>query len=267
MPLTRDTVFDRVYVDYAVQANARVSWLLRPRFPDNPPYEFQLQVSRNGGVDWLDVGAPLINEYYAIDDSQRLRGQDRRLTYRVVLTTADGTYTSPEADIMAKLTARQWLLAKSIIRRLKVESRGLETYPGVLLKRRIAGTRCTACTDRLTGGITDPDCQTCKGSGFIDGYFRGVEATLLDLSPQGRETHNRGGIGTITEPKAFPGKFVGVPLVHNNDIWVDTNNDQRYRVGKVQHMAELNMLPLVCSCELYPIEYSDIAYQVPLEGM
>jgi hypothetical protein len=222
---------------------------------------FQLQASRGGGDIWVDVGAEAENTCYALDDERRLYGQDMRLLYRVVLTTPRGTYTSDEATVLGDLTRRQWLQAREMIRTLQLDSRGLECFQGFLLKRKIEGTKCPVCLDQMTGGITNSDCETCKGTGFVDGYFTAIDASMYDLSPTIRETHNRRSVGTITDG-AVLGRFVGLPLIHNRDVWVDAKSDRRYAIGNVQHISEMNQVPLAVTAELRLLEFSDIVYQI-----
>ena len=260
--LTRDSVFDRVYVDYAIRGTARISWSLRARFIDPGPHIFQLQASRSGGDTWEDVGAEAENTSYALDDTRRLYGQDMRLIYRVRLTTPVNEYVSGEATILGKLTRRQWLQAREIVRQISLDSRGMECFEGFLLKRKIEGDRCTMCLDRMTNGIKNSDCSLCKGTGYVDGYFVGIKAIMYELSPTIRETHNRRSVGTITDG-AVLARYVGLPLVHNRDVWVDANSDRRYMIGNVQHISEMNQIPLAITAELRPLEFSDIAFTVP----
>lgn len=264
MPKTRTDVFDRVQVDYMLRGTTRVTWALKPRFVELAPYVFQLQVSRTGGEDWEDVGTSQEDIYYALDTESRLYGQDRRLLYRVKLTTADDVeHFSGTAEVYGKLTNRQWLLAREIIRQLSLDSRGLESFEGFLFRRRVDGQRCTHCLDELTGGIKDSSCEICRGTGYVDGYFISSPLVMYDLSPLMRESHNREGRGTNT-PQVVVAKFVGLPLVHNGDIWVNSLGDQRYYVHRVDHISELNGVPLASQAELRPAEFSDVAYQLEL---
>lgn len=264
MPTSHTSVFDRVLVDYSIRDVARISWLLKPRFTDSAPLEFQLQVSRLGGQDWVDVGTSQENVYFAADDTPRLRGQDMRLEYRVKLTTPQGEYLSGAATVMGQLSRRQWLHAREIMRRISFMPRHQTSFQGFLLKRRIGGVKCTACLDRQTGGITNSDCTACKGTGYVDGYFRAVGCKVFDLRPQVRETHNRRNVGTATEGFTR-GLIVGLPLVFNNDIWVDRHSDRRYRLGNVQHLSEMNQIPLAVEADFFPLEFTHIAYSIPVE--
>lgn len=265
MPSTRDNVFDRVQTDFSVRGVTRVEWSLRPRFCETGPYTFQLQVSRNGGVDWEDVGIPVVDVYQAFDDMRRLcAGKDQRVVYRVALTTGDGnTYLSGHSTVLGNLTTRQWLLVREIIRRarLAVKQAGLRSLDGWLFKRRVQGQVCTDCTDPFTGGITNSDCEACQGTGFIDGYWQAARDNMINLSPELRYTQRHDPLirGTIDDQVA-QGLFIGLPTIHSRDVWVDRKGDQRYIIHKVEHRAEMDQVPIVAAVQLRLADHSDIVY-------
>jgi hypothetical protein len=265
MPQTRDQVFDRIQVDYLVRGTSRISWSLRPRFADALPHEYQLQANRAGGDpdQWEDVGDPVSDSFFALDDQVRLRGQDRNLVYRVVLTTPAAVYTSPHADILGKMEKRQWLQAREIIRQLSLDQRGLVSLSGLILKRKTAGTPCPRCRDRLTGGIRDARCPTCHGTGWTDGYWRAFASSMIDLGPAPRFPNNRNNTATTDQPVTI-GRFIGFPYLQTRDVWVDANADRRYFLHKLQNTAEMNLVPLVVDAELHEAEHSDPIYDVPL---
>ena len=266
MPNTRNQVFNRVQTDFSVRGITRVEWSLRPRFCE-PPHTFQLQVSRNGGVDWTDVGVPVVDIYQAFDDERRLcAGKDQRVVYRVKLTTGEGnTYFSDHSTVLGNLTQRQWLQAREMIRRAKIQMKqsGLRSLDGYLLKRRVQGTPCTECVDPHTGGILNSSCENCGGTGFIDGYWQAGAHNMIDLSPELRHTHRDNNLqrGTVDDQVAV-GRFVGLPLIHSRDVWVDRKGDQRYQISKVSHKAEMDQVPIVVDVELRLLSHDNIIYTV-----
>jgi len=267
MPLTRSTTgIDRIYVDYAVAGSARITWGVRDTLRDPLPWDFQLQVSKDGGGDtWTDVGSEVRNTYYALDDTQRQYGKGFTLAYRVVLTTPWGTYTSEEAQVLGLLSKRQWLQARAIIRRTLLDPRGLERLPGYLMKRKLYGTVCTECVDPITGGITNSDCSTCDGTGKVGGYWTAAENTMFDLFGEKEDT-KRSERGTVNDV-ALVGSFVGIPLMHRNDVWIDANSDRRYVISRVTPVSKLNRVPLIVKAELRLVEFGDVIYTIdPMEG-
>lgn len=260
MPNTRDNVFNRVQTDYSVRGITRVEWALRPRFCE-PPYTFQLQVSRNGGIDWEDVGTPVVDSFQAFDDERRLcAGTDQRIVYRVEVTTGEGNvYYSSNSTVLGNLTTRQWLQVREMIRRISLDSRQMAVCEGWLFKRRVQGEVCTECVDPFTGGITNSDCAACRGTGFIDGYWLAATDNMFDLSPELRHTRQDLARGTVDDQIAA-GLFVGLPIINSRDVWVDKQGDQRYIIHKVKHKAEMNQVPIVAEVELRLADHSDIIY-------
>jgi len=268
MPLTKsEDGIKRIYVDYAMTGGARITWEVREDLLDPLPWDFQLQVNQDGGGTWSNVGSSVRNTYYALDDSQRQHAKSLRTAYRVVLTTPWETYTSENAQVLGNLSKRQWLQARAIIRRQLLTPRGLDRLPGYLMKRKLYGTACTetGCVDPITGGILNSDCAVCHGTGKVDGYWKATENTMYDLTPEGNDT-KRSEKGTVNDV-TLAGSFVGVPMLHRNDVWIDANSDRRYVIGQVQTLAELGRVPIIVRAELRLAEFGDIIYTVdPEEG-
>lgn len=267
MPKTRSPVaFDRLYVDYMLRGGTRVTWEVRPDFRDKTPWTFTLQVNPNISEpdEWVDVGIPVTNANYAIDDTQRQFGKSLRTGYRVKLETPDNTYYSETAQVLGKLSKRQWLLARAILRRAELDSRGLENFPGYLLHRKRYGTACPDCLDPITGGIRNSDCETCNGTGRVTGYWRGALNTMLDVTPEPEKTE-RSDRGTVNDV-IIRGKFVGIPAMARNDVWIDANSDRRYYVHAVVPLAEINRVPLITQAELRLAQFDDVIYSIDPEA-
>ena len=285
MPKTRDEIFSRVVVDYAVAGVARVSWELRKGFRDAAPHTYQLQVNYNGGsatnvalpdAEWCDVGTSFVNsnssccdiaaaKITAHDDTQRIFGKRFDLVYRVKLTTPSGTYYSNPARVLGNLTNHQWLALRAMQRRIKLKSKSLVSHRGYLLKRKSYGTACSVCRDPHTGGITDSNCPTCKGTGITDGYWKAAEDTMYNMSPETIETKRNQGVRTH-KTFAVQGFFLGVPGMKSRDIWVEKDSDKRYMVISVKNIAEINQVPVHVATELRLVEADDVIYTISLEG-
>jgi len=262
-----DGAFSRVEVDYSVKGESRIEWALKSTFHDPLPHRFQLQVNRNWAEpgDWQNVGLLGTNNCYAIDDTPRQFGRVLRIAYRVVMTTPCGTYTSDSAEVLGKLSTRQWLQARAIIRRYLLQPTGLEIYPGYLMKRKIHGTPCSSCVDPYTGGIIKSDCATCHGTGVVAGYWQAADNMLYDFSPEMRRSKREQQRGTVNELVASA-KAIAIPLWHARDVWIDGNSDRRYIVQNVRHLAEISMVPVVAEIELRLAQLDDPVYNVGING-
>ena len=265
-----DNVFRRVEVDYLVAGGARVTWELQPHFREPTPYTFQLQVNPGRGEPssgsdpalWTNTGVST-GGYTAIDPQQNQWGKDLRVVYRVLLTTANGLYISPTAQVLGKLTTRQWLLARAIVRRLdlQVKRQSLDTYPGYLLKRRYCGPVCT-CTDDVLGGCNDSSHLPCYGTGILGGYWQAATHTLYNLQPQSRDLQRDGDRGTIDD-QMVTGRFLGLPSLEQRDVWIDAHSDRRYIVHRVSNVAEMSQVPILVEAELRLAPFGDVIYQFP----
>jgi len=268
MPTTLSTVaFRRVFTDYAIKGVARITWELRRDFTEDQPHLFQLQVSPDGGSSWSNVGIPVLNGQFALDDEQRAWGKALRVAYRVVLTTSEAVYESEPAQVLGLLSERQWLQARAIIRRVLVSPRGLTAFRGYLLKQKTHGTPCPICIDPFSGAIKNSDCTTCRGTGISGGYWRAAENTMYDLSPEVENTRVDGQLtrGTVNDEVA-KGKFVGIPVINRGDVWVDAMSDRRYHIGTVGNLAEIAQVPIVVVAELRLAPMTDVIYSISLEG-
>jgi len=267
VPVSDSETFRRITVDYAMLGDARIEWSLRETFNDPLSHVFQLQVNPNGGApnSWENVGEPVINGCYAIDEDRRLCGKRMDMVYRVELTTPCGTYSSGHAQIFGVLSERQWLNWRAIIRRVTLEPHGLKSAPGFLLKRKAHGTPCE-CVDPYTGGVTNASCELCDGTGKVDGFWKAAENTLYDISPQQEMAHqdNAQTRGTVNDI-VVAGRFVGIPVVHSRDVWVAADSDRRYYVRSVRNLAEIVQVPVIVQAELRLAPFTDVIYNVPIE--
>lgn len=272
MPLTKSSqgqAFDRIWVDNMVRGITRVSWTHRFDFQDPAPYSYQLQVNRNQGEldDWEDIGTTAENVFVLLDDDTRLYGKQLRQVYRVVLDTIDGQYISENAQPFGALSKRQFLQARAIIRRALLDPRQMSAFDGYLLKRKIHAASCPDCVDPYTKQITNTDCDTCKGTGKVAGFWRAVENTMFDRAPQGDRTHRDPNHvrGTVDDVQVV-GDFIGIPQIATKDVWVDASSDRRYYIDAVQAAAEIHGVPILVKAKLKLAELSDIIYTVDLDA-
>lgn len=262
-------VFDRVHVSYLIRGGTRVMWDLIPEFADPLPHTFQLQVGRTGNPngEWEDVGLAMENSFYAIDGEQRVFGKIQWTHYRVKLETSLGTYYSMPTGLTGILGPRDWRIAREIVRKERLRAR-LATQEGYLLKRRISGAKCTLCTELQTDEVKDPDCPECYGTGFQCGYYYPMACVWADISPKAyhskQDVELRGPVSDVV----VRAMMLMLPLLEEQDVWINKKTDERYFVHAIQHTAELRGVPLLASVELRPAAFSDVVYSVPIpEGL
>jgi len=269
MPITRDAVFSRVSVDHLVGGGSRISWELQKTFTDATPHTFQLQVGHTGAStadDWADVGSTVVDTFYAVDSTKRVYGKRLITHYRIKLTTASGTYYSKIAATYGLLSQRDWLIAKSIVRKELLRHEKKVSPNGFFLKRKWReGTSIDdhKVVDPLTGEVVKTINTPGKGTSKTGGYYDPV-AMFMDLSP---ETHHirkdMQGRGTINDVKVT-GRAVAFPQLNTKDVWVDATSDKRYFVHSVQHAAEIRGVPIIVNVELRPAAFNDPVYEVAI---
>ena len=262
----QDSVFDRVHVSYLIRGNTRVFWQLLPTFRDPLPWVFQLQVGRTGDPagEWVDVGEPQENAFYAIDPLQRVYGKTQWSHYRVLLSTPISDYQSLPTGTIGILNRHDWRIAREIVRKERLRHR-LATHNGYLLKRRFSGERCTHCVDLQTDEVRDPDCVYCWGTGYQCGYYYPMSCVWADLTPRTvyKEVDDQGARGTIADV-VVQGRMLQIPLMETYDVWVDAATDDRYFVHEIKNVAELRGVPLVADVELRLAAFSDLVYSIPI---
>jgi hypothetical protein len=256
-------------VSHIIQGPTKIMWSLLPSFTDSGPYEFQLQVGNirdNVSGDWEDVGLPILDQFAALDDSQRVWGKTNTSHYRIKLTTPSGVYVSAPENGFGVLDRRSWRLAKEhariALRQIKV---GNDGQCGVLLKRRWVGQDCPVCLDLQTKEVKDPNCPTCYGTGKLCGYYYPISCFWAELSPRSTRTELDGlqTRGTIQDV-AVTARVVFTELLEQYDVWVSLRTDDRYFVHRVNHTLEMRGVPIVGNIELRLVPFSHVVYSVPI---
>jgi hypothetical protein len=259
-----DQPFFEIYVKNVVRGGTTVYWGLQRWFNDVGPYRFRLQWAETKHGQWEDVPtAPLIDVYWAEDPNQRMWAKELESYYRVILTTADGEYVSFPQQASGTWNKREWLIARDICRKEWLRLEKQVGVRGYLLKRKIWGERCTACTD--WDNPTDPSdssCTVCWGTGIVGGYFPAI-ATYIDsnLIPREKEIADNAG---MRENLTTQARMFGYPHVATYDIFIDAKTDRRWIVRKVDNVAELRGQPLIYNAEIRLAPFTDPVYDIPL---
>lgn len=262
------SIFDRVMVSRIVAGGTRVLWSLLDSFTDPGPLTFQLQfgTTRNPDADdWVDVGLPVVDQYFAVDSEQRVYGMTQFTHYRVKLTTTRGEYVSDPVGSMGLLDRRGWLLARNLVRQRKVQQRiGPGAQRGYLLKRRWTGNDCPVCLDLQTQeSRLAQDCPSCYGTGKECGYFYPQSCIYATFDPRTyrvKTDDSRGTVGDVFT-KA---EMLAIEMLGEDDIWIGAKTDDRYYIHTVQHKAEVHGVPIVADVEMRLIPFSSPIYGIAI---
>lgn len=257
-------VFNKVDIYSSVRGVTAIVWDVSPLFAGKTPWTFNVYASLSGAGDWELVDS-VVDSYFVYDTTVRRFDISPRLHYRVDLVDADNTtYSSGAYQAAGILSDRDAAIAKEIIRKESVHAK-LAGRCGVLLKRRRWGTKCTVCLDADTGEVTDANCGTCYGTGFVDGYFLPMDYWITSQSegPQRRAalTEPRG----ATEDNAITVRGINCPWLDSKDVWV-ASDDRRYIVQTIKEISYRGYPIIFDPIELRLIPATDIVYTVPVEN-
>jgi hypothetical protein len=260
-------IFSRVRVRPLVAGGTRLEWELHDQFTDSEPHTFQLQVGRTAvpdADDWVDVGLDVEDAYYLVDDEQRVFGKTQWTHYRIKLTTLEGTYYSSPVSCLGDLSFRDWRLSRSIIRSETVRFRQLAGQLGYLLKRRVAGEKCTECRDHVTDEVVNAQCEECYGTGWLHGYFEPKECVWAALDEKTRHEELKKERATANDV-IVNARMLAEPQLNEEDVWVDQKTDIRWFVHKIEHIVEIRGYPIVYQVELRMAEFSNPIYGLEIE--
>ncbi len=268
MPTTEGFPFRRLSVDHLVEGGSRVWWDLHQQFSPPLPYVFQLQVGKTGlpeATDWIDVGTPVTNGYFAIDDQKRNYGKRLEAHYRVKLAAGGQNFVSLPVHCEGQLDERSWVMAREILRKDALLNK-YTAVEGWLLKRYRYGARCTRCIERTTGQITDSKCPLCKGTGFLVGYHPPVRM-CVDMDPTTiNELRNGAQVPGATQYNQVIAHVNSFPQLAMLDVWVDDNSDLRYAIDVIKHTAVIRGVPLLSDITMHQLPLTDVVYRIGVGG-
>jgi len=264
-----EAVFQYVRVSVVIQGGTVVEWALVPTFHDPAPHTFQLQIGRTGtstADDWTNVGATAQDTFYLVDDTQRVFGQTQWTHYRVKLVTSLGTYYSQPASCYGGLDVRDNRLVREIQRQWRVRYQATHAgCRGYLLKRKLYGAACSAGhIDYQTGENLNPDCPLCFGTGFEGGYFAATPCIWAELSQKVRREQVQEPTAT-TNNIVISGKFLSVPQLDTEDVWVQDESDMRWFIQSIKHVAEYRGVPVIVEAELRHAPFSHTIYGLAID--
>lgn len=258
--------FKRLYIDRLTLGNTSVYFEMDPRFTDPLPWSSRLQYSESGlqnADDWINVGNPTVNSFYAVDPTQRLYGKQLLSNYRIKLTTTLAIYYSQPTNVYGRLNLRDWLLAREITRKELLRLQRYTATEGFLLIARRSGTPCD-CLDPVTNEVINSYCPACYGTAFEGGYYHPYACTFFDLSPDQRsETVDATQRGSVDDTMR-QGRFIGYPILRYRDVFVDIESDERYFIKSVKTIAVMRDVPIVVAPTLQLAPFTNVIYTFPV---
>jgi hypothetical protein len=263
-----DYVFGAPVVLPSPEGGTIVQWELDPVVRDLGKYVYTLQAGDAGVRDdkaWTDV-VTAEDVFYLIDPYRWAKGIHRYKHYRLRLVTGERVYYSRPLHTFGHLSYGDWRLYVSVIRAEAVHLRSRSGTEGILFKRKISGVPCRRCRDHNTGEVTDAGCRICYGTGWVGGYYMPVFCSWFSIDPvdmsvaQDIETQ-----GTIRVDTSCKARAIAVPCLSTNDIWLNKQSGERYKVMQIHNIVEVKGVPVVHQVSMDRLPVSDIVYSLSVD--
>lgn len=243
-------------------------WQLNPVNISSDIYFTIFRYDNQGDPDTeATIASDLLNVWTYNDSSVVLRSKFFQYAYRIKATWGTNTHLSPLIFVLSPINVRKRLLARAILRRFELNARTLPSFEGFLLKRKLFGTTCSQCVNPFTREVTNSDCQTCKGTGIVNGYWNtGIKRTIT-LSSKISDIPNfdlQLALGTINS-SPIRALIPGLPPILPYDVWVSKETGKRFYINTVETAADLGGVPLIYNVELQEAEKTDVVYGITVQ--
>ena len=262
-----ESPFREIAIDRMTEGPTTIYWDLVESFRDPGPYRFRIQHGRTGSPnadDWTDVGPEVVDTFMAVDNTKREIARAITSHYRIILNTGIGRYISAPSSSFQYLNRFQWRMAREMLRRnRKSLLRNPYSRDGYLLIRRRYGPDCPRCLDPKTKEVRDPDCPSCYGVGKLGGYFKALPYQNAFISPRHLTEKVVPGEATRADDLRN-GTFLGYPLLHTYDVFVDAHTDERFVVQNILQVETMRAVPIIQTGEVTALDFSNAVYRFPL---
>jgi len=257
-----DYIFREVAVTPAREGGTLVQWALGSEIRDEGTYEYSLQVGTAGVDDpraWktIQTGTDVC---FLIDPVRQLPSVQNFTHYRVKLKTSESIYFSRPLHTFGKLKFKDWRESEAVLRAEGIQLSRLDGTVGTLLKRKISGRKCPRCLDFGTGEVKDGKCPVCYATGWVGGYYAPVPCYYINIDPTGSTiAHDINMQGPVADTQVI-GRALAVPILMSQDVWINGESSERFRIMKLRHLVEVKGVPIVYQAAMERIPFSDIVY-------
>jgi len=236
-----------------------LQWQLAEELRSIGSVTFKIELSGSPMGPWELVAENIVDTFVYEDINFKTYSMLKDKYYRV--SSQDGEFVSDPHPVRGSMRSRQFLVWRKI---LNDETVMLKKGNGVqiaIVKRRHWGEKCT-CIDQKTGLIVKPDCDTCKGTKYIGGYFSPT-FTWGNIQPSTVGT-DRGAPGSVPEIETSQGFILSFPLIFKDDILVEMDTNKRWLVVSAKP-TELQRNAVHQDIVLSRLPEADEAYKVDIQ--
>ena len=262
---THNGIFDRVILTPHMLGGTIATYWLDNRAviaaEVQGPYNFYLEWAEHPDDDFITVAGPSVDNIL-IDTEQRRWSKLPHSVYRIRLEASNGVFYSDVNPVTGELNRHDWLIAKEIIRREYLRLQRYVGTEGLYLGRMQWGPLCTECTDYNTEMVSNPNCTTCYGTGFIGGYYPASTLWVGEDRTNVR-SQRQDGVGVVND-QSQTARVVAFPFLTAQDVWVNPTTGERWIIQTKQEVAAMRGKPLIWDIELRLEQPGSIIYSIPL---
>lgn len=175
---------------------------------------------------------------------------------KIVNDTTNEYSVVPELPVRIKSVNINYI-TKEIIRRKRLvlqQKSGRDFY---ILKKYTQGVHCPMCWDVTLFKTTDPDCETCAGTGWTTGYYNALSIRgMSNAAPK----YNQINMFGDWMPSDVLFYCLGFPLLRPKDIIVDDIN-RRWIVVQIRTIEHLGYI-IEQNAQLALIAPDDYIYKI-----
>lgn len=130
--------------------------------------------------------------------------------------------------------------------------------PVMIYKQRHEGARCPECWDEETSRVTKSNCRSCKGTGFLKGYYDPFEAWMnFEPDPKAIQVAQWG----KQQPNQTDIQFTNYPLLTEDDVVVELKINKMWKVVNVR-TAEKNRTTMLQIARVSAVNPADAEYMI-----
>ena len=130
--------------------------------------------------------------------------------------------------------------------------------PAFIYKKKKEGARCPDCWDPILKKVTKSNCTTCRGTGFLGGYYKPIDAWMgFNPSPKvssiadwGEKQINQTDI-----------EFTDYPVLNIGDLVLELKTHKYWKIDNVRH-TEKGRVIMTQIARASAVNRSDIEYSI-----
>jgi hypothetical protein len=237
-------------------------WKWRPELKAAPPWTFTVEESDNGHDAWHAISPPLVNLFSWTESTRVKYNKDLKPYFRIKGLAGGQRYYSDVRFAFGDLNRRDWLLTREIMRKEFLQMRLQAGVPVNIWQRMGSGVKCTVCRDCVTDEILDPNCPSCRGTGFVGGYHGPYHGWATFSVRDSEKKFAEGGHG-VDEDVVHQVRVLGSLILDRDDLIQDTPSQRIYVADKTStHLVEIRRIPVVQTITVHELAPDRVTYSL-----